>query len=58
MIERAVPSVPSHILVADDERSIRLMLEAGLKLTVSGRLLYPLVRWPLKSRGTAVSTPC
>jgi len=27
---KAVPS--SHILVADDERSIRLMLEAGLKL--------------------------
>jgi len=30
MIGKAVPS--SHILVADDERSIRLMLEAGLKL--------------------------
>src|SRR5580700_11943760 len=30
MIDKAVPS--SHILVADDERSIRLMLEAGLKL--------------------------
>lgn len=32
MTEKAVPSTPSHILVADDERSIRLMLEAGLKL--------------------------
>jgi DNA-binding NtrC family response regulator len=32
MTENAVPSTPSHILVADDERSIRLMLEAGLKL--------------------------
>src|SRR5271169_3012556 len=32
MIERVVPSMSSHILVADDERSIRLMLEAGLKL--------------------------
>jgi len=31
-IEKAVPSMPSHILVADDERSIRMMLEAGLKL--------------------------
>ena len=32
MIEKTVSSVSSHILVADDERSIRLMLEAGLKL--------------------------
>jgi DNA-binding NtrC family response regulator len=32
MTEKVVPSTPSHILVADDERSIRLMLEAGLKL--------------------------
>jgi DNA-binding NtrC family response regulator len=32
MIEKAVPGMSSHILVADDERSIRLMLEAGLKL--------------------------
>src|SRR5580658_4292094 len=32
MIEKVVPSMFSHILVADDERSIRLMLEAGLKL--------------------------
>jgi DNA-binding NtrC family response regulator len=32
MIEETVSSTPSHILVADDERSIRLMLEAGLKL--------------------------
>ena len=32
MIEKVVPSISSHILVADDERSIRLMLEAGLKL--------------------------
>ena len=32
MIEKVVPSTSSHILVADDERSIRLMLEAGLKL--------------------------
>src|SRR5271169_2288030 len=32
MIEKVVPSMSSHILVADDERSIRLMLEAGLKL--------------------------
>src|ERR1035441_9776466 len=32
MIEKAVPSSSPHILVADDERSIRLMLEAGLKL--------------------------
>jgi DNA-binding NtrC family response regulator len=32
MIEKIVPSTASHILVADDERSIRLMLEAGLKL--------------------------
>ncbi len=32
MTEIAAPSVSSHILVADDERSIRLMLEAGLKL--------------------------
>ncbi|HEY6346128.1 MAG TPA: sigma-54 dependent transcriptional regulator [Bryobacteraceae bacterium] len=32
MIERAVPNMSPHILVADDERSIRLMLEAGLKL--------------------------
>ena len=32
MIEKTVPGTPSHILVADDERSIRLMLEAGLKL--------------------------
>ena len=30
MMDKALPS--SHILVADDERSIRLMLEAGLKL--------------------------
>src|SRR3984957_18463094 len=32
MIEKTVSSMPTHILVADDERSIRLMLEAGLKL--------------------------
>jgi DNA-binding NtrC family response regulator len=32
MIEKGVPSSSPHILVADDERSIRLMLEAGLKL--------------------------
>src|ERR1035438_4889574 len=32
MIEEVVPSMSWHILVADDERSIRLMLEAGLKL--------------------------
>jgi DNA-binding NtrC family response regulator len=32
MIEKGVPSTSAHILVADDERSIRLMLEAGLKL--------------------------
>src|ERR1700683_655362 len=32
MIEKTVQSTSSHILVADDERSIRLMLEAGLKL--------------------------
>ena len=32
MIEKVVPGMSSHILVADDERSIRLMLEAGLKL--------------------------
>jgi DNA-binding NtrC family response regulator len=32
MIEKMVPSMSPHILVADDERSIRLMLEAGLKL--------------------------
>src|SRR5271170_544260 len=32
MIEKIPPSTSSHILVADDERSIRLMLEAGLKL--------------------------
>ena len=32
MIEKVVASLSSHILVADDERSIRLMLEAGLKL--------------------------
>src|SRR5580704_5649536 len=32
MIEKVVPRMSSHILVADDERSIRLMLEAGLKL--------------------------
>src|SRR3984957_19746184 len=32
MIERTVSSMASHVLVADDERSIRLMLEAGLKL--------------------------
>jgi DNA-binding NtrC family response regulator len=32
MIEKILPSKSSHILVADDERSIRLMLEAGLKL--------------------------
>ncbi|MGP0076743.1 MAG: response regulator, partial [Bryobacteraceae bacterium] len=30
MTDKALPG--SHILVADDERSIRLMLEAGLKL--------------------------
>src|ERR1700733_11264630 len=30
MTDKALPT--SHILVADDERSIRLMLEAGLKL--------------------------
>ena len=32
MIEKIAPSLSTHILVADDERSIRLMLEAGLKL--------------------------
>ena len=32
MIEKTAPSMSLHILVADDERSIRLMLEAGLKL--------------------------
>jgi DNA-binding NtrC family response regulator len=32
MTEKVVSTMPSHILVADDERSIRLMLEAGLKL--------------------------
>src|SRR5271154_1172439 len=32
MTEKGGPSMSSHILVADDERSIRLMLEAGLKL--------------------------
>jgi DNA-binding NtrC family response regulator len=32
MIEKGVPGTSSHILVADDERSIRLMLETGLKL--------------------------
>ncbi|HEY6395017.1 MAG TPA: sigma-54 dependent transcriptional regulator, partial [Candidatus Binataceae bacterium] len=32
MIEEVVSNMSSHILVADDERSIRLMLEAGLKL--------------------------
>jgi DNA-binding NtrC family response regulator len=32
MTERAVPNMSPHILVADDERSIRLMLEAGLRL--------------------------
>ena len=32
MTEKVAPSMSSHILVADDERSIRLMLEAGLKL--------------------------
>jgi len=32
MIEKIGPSMSTHILVADDERSIRLMLEAGLKL--------------------------
>src|ERR1700727_2687807 len=32
MIEKVVPSTSSHVLIADDERSIRLMLEAGLKL--------------------------
>lgn len=32
MIERVVSNMSPHILVADDERSIRLMLEAGLKL--------------------------
>jgi two-component system OmpR family response regulator len=29
---KVIPGMPSHILVADDERSIRMMLEAGLKL--------------------------
>jgi len=32
MTEKVSSNTPSHILVADDERSIRLMLEAGLKL--------------------------
>jgi len=32
MTEKAAPDSQWHILVADDERSIRLMLEAGLKL--------------------------
>ena len=32
MTEKGSSSMSSHILVADDERSIRLMLEAGLKL--------------------------
>jgi DNA-binding NtrC family response regulator len=32
MVDIVVPSMSPHILVADDERSIRLMLEAGLKL--------------------------
>src|SRR5271169_4695364 len=32
MIDDVGPDTFSHILVADDERSIRLMLEAGLKL--------------------------
>jgi DNA-binding NtrC family response regulator len=32
MIEQLERNMSSHILVADDERSIRLMLEAGLKL--------------------------
>ena len=32
MMMKAVPSMSSHVLVADDERSIRMMLEAGLKL--------------------------
>src|ERR1017187_1046719 len=32
MIDKVAPGTLSHILVADDERSIRLMLEAGLKL--------------------------
>jgi DNA-binding NtrC family response regulator len=32
MIEKGAPGTSSHILVADDERSIRLMLETGLKL--------------------------
>ena len=32
MIEKMAPSMSPHILVADDERSIRLMLESGLKL--------------------------
>lgn len=32
MIEKAVSRMPSHVLVADDERSIRLMLAEGLKL--------------------------
>jgi len=32
MIENVAAGIFSHILVADDERSIRLMLEAGLKL--------------------------
>jgi DNA-binding NtrC family response regulator len=32
MIEQVAPNMSSHILVADDERSIRMMLEAGLKL--------------------------
>ncbi len=32
MIPSLSPNRPLHVLVADDERSIRLMLEAGLKL--------------------------
>ncbi len=32
MMVKVPPGMSSHILVADDERSIRLMLEAGLKL--------------------------
>src|ERR1700722_6168801 len=39
MIEKTVSSMPTHILVADDERSIRLMLEAGRKL--NGLCLTP-----------------
>ena len=32
MNEKMTPSISLHVLVADDERSIRLMLESGLKL--------------------------